>query len=92
MHTGEPRPLRNEKTGEVYLWEIHVTGSSHMQLVSIDASGHFRFQINPHALVRDLHDAILGPNGYLDELRRLPNLQTKFDTFMQETLNYTVKL
>jgi hypothetical protein len=92
IHTGEPRILRNKNTGDVYVWEIHAEGTTHMKLDPIDPPGHFKFQYNPFTLVCDLRVGVLGPNGYLDELRSNQKFQANFDAFIQELEGYEIEL
>lgn len=92
MHTGEPRVVRNVAASELYEWEINTNGQTHMKLVHIDGAGRYRLQINPVTLVHDLRNGVLGPGGYLQDLRQSPNLQKQFQDFIQETNTYTISI
>ena len=95
MHTGEPRLLRNKTGKEIYAWQIHGRGKSHMKLVKRGKSGRFtvfKFQLNPFVLARDLRQAVFGKGGYWDKLKASKNLQRKFLAFMRETSRYTITM
>lgn len=92
LHTGEPRKLRNADVDEAYWWGIDTDSPNPMVLVPLDASGNFSIQVDPFALLRDLRNGVLGPGGYMDDLRYSADLQQKFLRCFNEMDSYKISI
>ncbi|MCI0563521.1 MAG: hypothetical protein MN733_34025, partial [Nitrososphaera sp.] len=92
MHTGEPRVLKATNSTERYHWKIGVNLPSHMTLTSIAAPDDYELQFDCYAIGRDLRAGVLGPTGYLTDLRGSTDLQGKFVDCFNEMESYTIEL